>query len=176
MIKFKCQRCKATIQASDANVGRHVQCPTCGLKNVVPRPKERKPIPPVVWAATGLVLSFGVLAWAVWPSSDDNADTSDEKKVKKEEIPDFDLEVRKRLQEDRYLEDERKAKFIDEAKEFEKKRRREEEERLRRLADEERRQREADEAARREQERRERMQRDNERKEDETDPNRNRYE
>ena len=168
MIKFKCKRCKATIKAPDSTVGKNVQCPSCGMKHVVPRqpPKVKKPIPPVVWVAVGLIL-FVMAAWAVWPSSGSSADANaEEDKGPKEEIPDFDAEHEKRMERERFEIDrdvEDRSRYARDAVE---KRRKEAIEMQKQRELLERKQREAYEAEQREKERRNKR----------PDPDKNRYE
>jgi len=70
MIKFKCARCGAVIKAADGAIGKNVKCPSCQLKLTVPRPKARKPLPPLkpVLMVTAGVVVFLFVGWLVWPS------------------------------------------------------------------------------------------------------------
>jgi len=167
MIKFTCARCKGTIQAPETAVGKKVQCPTCGMRNPVPRPKPKKPVPMVVWVAVGLIVFVG-LAWAVWPSGDD-ADKTNGDVEKKEEIPNFERMTKrqKRMEDERLQMEKERAEREHDAKDIAMKRRREQEEFDRKREAEERRQREADEAAQRERDRRQKL---------EEEANKNRYE
>ena len=87
MIKFKCVRCNAVVKAPDAAVGKNVKCPACQMKLSVPRPKARKPAPPlkpILYVTLG-VIAFGLAAWAVWPASRAPVVTEEKRKATERE-------------------------------------------------------------------------------------------
>ena len=67
MIKFKCERCGAAISCPDANVGKHVVCPTCQHKLIVPH--KAAPRSSRLLLIAGLAAVLVAVAWVLWAFS-----------------------------------------------------------------------------------------------------------
>ena len=64
MIRFKCERCGAVIRCPDTIVGKHVTCPTCQHKLIVPR--KTAPVHRRFLLIGGLAVVVLAVVWVVW--------------------------------------------------------------------------------------------------------------
>ncbi|HUW57714.1 MAG TPA: hypothetical protein VMZ92_13830 [Planctomycetota bacterium] len=108
MIRFKCERCGAVIKCADTIVGKHVACPTCRHKLIVPR--KAAPIHHRLLLVAGLVAVLVAVVWVVWAVSggdrDGRADgsspadnTTRPQPGSEEALREFDLQREKQLRE-----------------------------------------------------------------------------